>query len=364
MMIKSSQSIFLPKLITIVLITVFTQYYGFAQYDYEAVFPDLKGEQLYNKVRVAFRPNSVIEYAFARDTLFLKIDAVNRNLSCIYTNLTLPIPEGSDPTTAVFLNGNNNGINTEHAYPLSLGTENTDAQSDMHHLYPSRVKTNADRGNEPYGESNDNTTIKWYRDKEELSSKPSTNIDEYSEQGQGIFEPREKVKGDIARSIFYIYTIYRDEVKAINSDFFEIQKSTLCNWHYADPVDEKEWNRSQAIAKYQGNNNPFVLDCSLVARMYCNEVSNECKLLDTEDGASHDDEVIFDSEHNLLLLYKKGQFTIKLFDVYGRQLKKYEVFNQTENATLINVDVDQAGLYIINIHGQKYNYSKKIILNK
>jgi Endonuclease I len=362
-MIKSGQLVSLQKQIILAFTVLLTHINIYAQYDYEPVFPDLKGDALYNKVKDAYRPNSVIDYAFARDTLFLKIDAVNRNLSCIYTNLTLPIPEGSDPTTAVFLNGNNNGINTEHAYPLSLGTENTNAQSDMHHLYPSRVKTNADRGNEPYSESNDNTTVKWYRDKEELTFKPSTNIDEYSEQGQGIFEPREKVKGDIARSIFYIYTIYRDEVKAVNSDFFEIQKSTLCNWHYTDPVDEKEWNRSHGIAKYQGNNNPFVLDCSLVARMYCNEVSSECKLLDTEDGVSHENEVIFDHENNLLLLYKKGQFTIMMFDVYGRQVKKYEVFNQTEGAALINMDVNQSGLFIINIQGQKYNYSKKIILN-
>jgi Endonuclease I len=363
-MIKSDQLVSLQKQLILALMLVFAQIDAYTQYDYEPVFPSLKGDELYNKVKNAYKPISVIDYAFARDTLFLKIDAVNRNLSCIYTNLTLPIPEGSDPTTAVFLNGNNNGINTEHAYPLSLGTENTNAQSDMHHLYPSRVKTNADRGNEPYGESNDNVTLKWYRDKEELTFKPNTNIDEYSEQGQDIFEPREKVKGDIARSIFYIYTIYRDEVKAINADFFEVQKSTLCNWHYADPVDEKEWNRSHGIAKYQGNNNPFVLDCSLVARMYCNEVSSECKLLGSEDEIARDNEVIFDNTNNLLLLYKKGQYIVTLFDVFGRQLNKYEVFNQSEDAALINVDTHQSGLYILNIQGQKYNYSKKIILNK
>jgi Endonuclease I len=304
----------------------------------------------------------VIEYAFARDTLFLKIDAVNRNLSCIYTNLTLPIPEGSDPTSAVFLNGNNNGINTEHVYPLSLGTENTNAQSDMHHLYPSRVKTNADRGNEPYGESPDNNTVKWYRDKEELTSKPSKDIDEYSEQGIERFEPRESVKGDIARSIFYVYTIYRDEVKAVNPDFFELQRSTLCNWHFNDVVDEKEWKRTQAIAKYQGNKNPFVLDCSLVARMYCDQSSAQCKALDTDEWLLDKSEVVYDTKNRLLLLYKKGKFNVSLIDVYGRRVKHFDFFNQQDEAMLINFEDLPVGFYAVLIEGALNRQVLKIIV--
>jgi hypothetical protein len=335
-----------------------------AQYSHTPVFPALKGDDLYKKVKEVYKPSSVIEYAFARDTLFLKIDAVNRNLSCIYTNLTLPIPEGSDPTTAVFLNGNINGINTEHVYPLSLGTENTNAQSDMHHLYPSRVKTNADRGNEPYGDSPDNATLKWYRDKEELTSKPTSGIDEYSEQGQGIFEPREKVKGDIARSIFYIYTIYREEVKAVNPDFFEIQKTTLCRWHNEDAVDEKEWKRSQAIAKYQGNNNPFVLDCSLVARMYCEQVSAACSALATDEHAANSKEIIYDSSNRQLLFYKQGKFTLSLFDPFGRRVKHVDLFNQSEDAFLINFDDMPSGFYAVLIEGAAFREVLKIIMVK
>ncbi len=333
-----------------------------AQYNYTPVFPESKGNDLYKKVKEAFRPSSVIEYAFARDTLFLKIDAVNRNLSCIYTNLTLPIPEGADPTSSVFLNGNINGINTEHAYPLSLGTENTNAQSDMHHLYPSRVKTNSDRGNEPYGESPDNNTIKWYRDKDELTSKPTSSIDEYSEQGLDIFEPREKVKGDIARSLFYIYTIYRDEVKAVNSDFFELQKATLCNWHNEDPVDEKEWNRTQAIAKYQGNKNPFVLDCSLVARMYCEQSSSSCKSLSTEEGNTNEKDVVYDIKNRLLLFYKKGKFNVSIIDLFGRQIKHYNIFNQLDNATILNFDDIATGFYTVHIEGNGHIQALKIIV--
>jgi hypothetical protein len=253
------------------------------QYSHEPVFPSLKGQELFIEVQSSYKPDSIIDYAYARDTLFLKIDAINRNLSCIYTGLTLNIPEGIDPTQAVFLNGVANGINTEHPYPLSLGTDNTPAKSDMHHIYPSRIKTNADRGNLPFAEVNDDATKRWYFEDTESSSKPSSNIDAYSELGDGFFEPRESVKGDIARSMFYIFTIYNNEVTSVNNTYFESQKKVLCDWHFKDVVDEKEWTRTKKIKKYQGNENPFVLDCSLAARLYCDQQDNACKLLYNED---------------------------------------------------------------------------------
>ncbi len=45
----------------------------------------------------------------------------------------------------------------------------------------------------------------------------------------------------------------------------------MCDWHYQDPVDEWEWERSFMIGDIQGGlANPFVMDCSLAARLYCN----------------------------------------------------------------------------------------------
>lgn len=52
--------------------------------------------------------------------------------------------------------------------------------------------------------------------------------------------------------------------------FFDRQVETLCQWHRIDPADPTEVSRSHAIQKYQGNDNPFVLDPSLAARTYCN----------------------------------------------------------------------------------------------
>ena len=292
-----------------------------AQYKYVAVYPDLQGNALYESVKSNYRPASVLDYAVARDTLFLRIDAVERNLSCIYTGLTLNIPEGQDPTQAVFLNGIANGINTEHVYPLSLGTENTNAQSDMHHLFPSKVKTNSDRGNLAYGESPDFATMRWYKNTSELTSIPTDNKDDYSELGSnGLFEPRESVKGDIARALFYIFTIYRNEVTSVNNTFFESQRETICNWHNQDPVDEKEWIRSQKIAFYQdGKPNPFVLDCSLAARMYCDKVSSFCSQLAINDLPQTKYELgYFDASSNTFVINEGLSGLITITDVMGK----------------------------------------------
>jgi hypothetical protein len=106
----------------------------------------------------------------------------------------------------------------------------------------------------------------WYWLSNQTSSPPSTNIDEYSESETIYFEPREDRKGDIARSVFYFYTMYSE---VAYGDFFESQKDILKIWHELDPADEDEITRTWAIAAYQQNKpNPYVLDESLIWRAY------------------------------------------------------------------------------------------------
>ena len=95
---------------------------------------------------------------------------------------------------------------------------------------------------------------------------PSSNIEEYSENHGSYFEPREDRKGDIARTIFYFYTMYSEIVDGV---FFSIQKEVLKTWHNQDPVDEEEITRTWQIAGYQDNKpNPFILDETLIQRAY------------------------------------------------------------------------------------------------
>lgn len=258
-----------------------TTLYTFGQFKHQSVSPELTSNQLITKLLEDFKPSKVLDYNNVRDTMFLKVDAVGDSLECIYTGMKLYLPKGQDPTEAVYMNGLPNGINTEHTWPQGLGATGA-AQSNMHHLYPSRVKTNSDRGNFAFGNIPDNETETWYLKTTELSSIPA-NRDLYSEGIRGTkgkFEPRESVKGNIARSIFYFYTMYKDQADAIDPNFFQSMKNDICQWHYDDPVDQVEWERNQKIAYYQGDKlNPFVLDCSLVSRAYCNNIDQACELI-------------------------------------------------------------------------------------
>jgi len=248
------------------------------QYAHIPVFEQLSGKQLLDSLVVRYKSYALMSYSDCRDTLFSKIDMVNDSLECIYTGMKRYLPPGEDPTTAVLMNGQPNGINTEHAYPQSKGA-NGYGRSDLHHLYPTRIKANTDRMSNPMGEIKDSETRIWYYLTTELTSPPATNRDLYSESITTRFEPRESVKGDIARSIFYFYTMYRHDANSADPLFFNSQLSDLCSWHYYDPVDQKEWDRTHKIAQYQGNVNPYVLDCSLVSRAFCNNLSQECEYI-------------------------------------------------------------------------------------
>ncbi len=253
---------------------------GFIRAQHVAVFPDLSGESLANAMREAFRPNFVFTYGEARDTLFAKILAKNDSLSCLYTDFTIYLDPNLDPTEDAF----SKGINTEHLWPRSKGASHVQAEANMYHIFPTRENVNNDRGNLPFNDIPDPQTNWWYYKAIKQSNIPTSNIDLYSELGQGFFEPAEGVKGDVARAMFYFYTIYRPEADAADPTFFSLQRSALCKWHFDDPVDAAEWERNELISQYQdGKANPFILDCTAAQRAYCSEYQNDCIISSTEN---------------------------------------------------------------------------------
>lgn len=230
----------------------------------EAIFPDLTGEELRSRLAAEFQVQNSLGYRRAREYMYTQLDNENGIVRGIYSDFEQPIdPNASEPTQEAYQNGK--GINAEHSWPQSRGATGI-AKSDIHHLFPSHVRVNQRRGNSPFAEIPDDQTNLWLIRNEEKSTIPTSNIDEYSEATNSAFEPREAVKGDIARAQFYFYTIYRNQA---DKDFFNQQRNTLCQWHTNDPVNEAELARSHGIAQKQGNENPFVLDPSLAKRLYC-----------------------------------------------------------------------------------------------
>ena len=227
--------------------------------------PGLTRESLFNYLSTNYKTSTTLGYNQARDVMYAIIDLEDDNtLKGIYTNYTITIDPNQDPRPQT----NAQNMNCEHSWPQSMGAGSEPQKSDLHHLYPCRGNVNSSRGNKPYAEIDDNDTDKWWRFDYYETSIPSQYIDEFSEvdNDNGKFEPREVVKGNIARGMFYFFTIYNDEA---DHNFFEEQKYFLNLWHKQDPVDEIELARTLSIASYQDDIvNPFVIDSTLVKRIW------------------------------------------------------------------------------------------------
>lgn len=234
--------------------------------DSAIILPQLSNSDLVKELEKKYKPSKVLGYDRARDTMFGIIDNRAGVVTDVYAGYSIRLTGSGDPSQEA----DKLGLNTEHTWPQSKGANKGNAQSDLHHLFPARENINSDRGNKPFADIADATTSKWYRDNSVQSTIPIAAIDEFSESTSSEFEPREKVKGDVARAMFYFYTIYRKQANQQDPDYFQIQRQTLCKWNQQDPPDNTEIERNQAISKIQGNDNPFVLDITLAQRTYCN----------------------------------------------------------------------------------------------
>ena len=258
---------------------------------------------LFNFLINNYTTSNTLSYNNARDVMYSIIDLRNDNtLKGIYTNYTITIDPSQDPRPQT----NALNMNCEHSWPQSMGASGSPQKSDMHHLYPTRGNVNSSRGNKPFDEINDDQTDKWWRLDYYETSIPNQFIDEFSEvdNDNEKFEPREDVKGNIARSMFYFYTIYND---VANHNFFDIQKDILYEWHKQDPVDEIELSRTYAIAGYQNNiPNPFVLDSSLVKRIWffeCyEEASSQLLIENISSGMIYNSNLDINSDSNINLI--------------------------------------------------------------
>ena len=232
-----------------------------ASFTQEIIGEGLSGEELIEYVIEHYKPSSVLSYNGARDAMYGYIDNENGTVLCVYTEFSVDNVPNSNPRPIV----HDGGLDCEHLWPQSLYEGEQPMKSDLHHLRPCKSNVNSSRGNKPYDESNDNQTQTWYWLDYALDNPPNQNRDKYSESASQVFEPREEVKGDIARAIFYFYTMYSD---VADDNFFEIQKEQLYAWHQLDEIATYETNRTWDIAEYQDYPNPFIIDSTLIQRCY------------------------------------------------------------------------------------------------
>jgi endonuclease I len=160
--------------------------------------------------------------------------------------------------------GNSNDWNREHVWAKShgdFGTANGPG-TDLHHLRPEDVTVNSIRSNKDFDNGGS-----------PVAEAPGSLTDADS------FEPRDAVKGDVARMILYMAVRYdggdgfpdlqvNDEVDNGSAPLLG-RMSVLKQWSAGDPPDAFEQRRNQVIFEdYQGNRNPFVDHPEWVAAIY------------------------------------------------------------------------------------------------
>lgn len=157
-----------------------------------------------------------------------------------------------------------NKMQREHAVPKSWwkyngSVEYTPAYSDMWNLYPSDASANQAKLNYPFGETRATSF-------DNGVSKVGFPKSGYGGGASHVFEPADEYKGDFARAIFYMATVYDDLPWTYTYMFVRNSYPSLLPWAYnmllqwarLDPVSQKEIDRNDYVDQFQGNRNPFI----------------------------------------------------------------------------------------------------------
>lgn len=209
------------------------------------------GDELKSALHNIIKEHTELSYASLWDVLSdTDEDPDNSdNVRLLYSGWSYPKSKnGGDPDE----------WNREHVWAKSHGDfgNTAPAGTDAHHIRPTDVTVNGKRGNFDF----DNGGTEYF------DSGVSTGC--YFDGDS--WEPRDEVKGDVARMMYYMVVRYEgadgydlelvDYIPSTtDNDPLFGKKSSLYNWHQNDAVSSWEINRNNKIYdNWQGNRNPFI----------------------------------------------------------------------------------------------------------
>lgn len=227
--------------------------------DYYSATANLTGEELKAALHVIIKEHKEFSYGKVWD--ILKVTDVDPSDH----SKVIGIYSGFSMDANSQYNGGK-GWNREHVWAKSRGDFGIriGAGTDIHHLRAEDVSTNSARNNRSFDECDIQ-----YIDKS--GNYQGTTSSFTSSSAEWSWEPRDEVKGDVARMMFYMVVRYEGEDGEPDLELVDTtpkkdvkkaehgKESTLLKWHKDDPVDDIERYRNHVIYKdFQLNRNPFI----------------------------------------------------------------------------------------------------------
>lgn len=246
--------------------------------------------------------------------------------------------------------GGANDWNREHVWAKSHGDfgNNPPAGTDAHHIRPTDASVNSERGNLDFDMGGN-----------PVAEAPGCFKDSDS------FEPRDAVKGDVARMIFYMATRYDgsdgvpdlEVVDAVNTypNPKHGKLSQLILWNAQDPPDDFEMNRNDVIYyQYQNNRNPFIDHPEYVEAIWG----------DPSDihSAELQNISIYPNPASGLLYISANEYQSLGYTIYS--VVGNPVVNGELSSTKIDISTLSNGIYILSIENNSNQTNRKITFVK
>jgi endonuclease I len=250
--------------------------------------------------------------------------------------------------------GSNCDYNREHIFARAnanpgMGSTNnsfTGIVADPHNLRPTDVQRNGNRGSKKFA----------------AGSGGSGDV------GSGNWYPGDEWKGDVARSMMYMYVRYGDRcLPSLNGtgplEPFTDMLQIYLDWNAEDPVSDIENNRNNHLEGVYGNRNPFV-DNPYLAKIIWGGTS------EPEDTWG----ILFVNDNQLesnLSIYPnptKDKLTVSISDNTETRIEIYDVLGKRVFVRKINESISldvsslKSGLYLFKFIQKDKSTTKKLII--
>lgn len=331
-------------ILIIIALLCFTTTYAQMPDGYYDSARDLCGEELRQKLYSIISSHTTLGYSELW-TAYRQTDLNdNGKIWDIYSNCNFTL--GTDQC------GNYNSecdcYNREHTVPQSWFGDATPMKTDLFHVYPTDGWVNNKRGNLPLGKVSNPT----------YTSGNGSKIGPCSASGYSgtVFEPIDEYKGDLARTYFYMSVCYKNKNLGQTSEsMFEGSElkpwalQMLLQWHYNDPVSQKEIDRNNAVYALQHNRNPFI-DCPYFAEAIWDEHCDfeSClSPLETANAETYIPKLSASPNPTNGIVSITSDRTINSISIFNILGEKTFYIEQETNFAEINVEQYESGIYFV-----------------